>query len=107
MELLKSAKHISGVQKPVLLREGKDAAIIATGFMTHRSVQAAELMSKEGINAAVVHVPYLKSLDLELVVKIAGQCGAVGTAENHSIVGDLAGYIRNSWGRVPVPMKRV
>jgi len=81
MELLKSAKHISGVQKPVLLREGKDAA--------------------------VVHVPYLKSLDLELVVKIAGQCGAVGTAENHSIVGDLAEYIRNSWGRVPVPMKRV
>jgi len=43
--------------RPVLLKEGQDVAIITTGYMTHKSIEAAEILSKEGINPSVVHVP--------------------------------------------------
>lgn len=79
--------------KPVLLRDGKDVAIISTGFMTHRSLLAADILAIEGIKASVLHVPCLKPLDPELVVKVAESCGAVITAENHSIIGGLGGAI--------------
>lgn len=94
--------------KPVLLREGKDVAIIATGFMTHRSLWAADILAREGIKAAVLHVPCLKPLDPELVVKVAEQCRAVVTAENHSIIGGLGGAIAELLAEeFPVPVKRV
>jgi transketolase len=94
--------------KPVLLKEGNDVALITTGFMTSRGIIAAELLKKEGIKAAVVHVPCLKPLDKELIVEVADKCGAVVTAENHSIIGGLAGAVSEILAEeCPVPIKRV
>ncbi len=79
--------------KPILLIKGKDIAIVSTGAMTYMSLQAASELKKKKVDAAVVHVPCLKPLDPELLVKIAEECGAIVTVENHSIIGGLGGAV--------------
>lgn len=94
--------------KPVLLKKGTDIAIISTGVMTHISMDAANRLEKQGINATVIHVPCLKPLDPELIVEMAGKCGAVVTAENHSIIGGLGGAVCELLSEYcPVPVKRI
>lgn len=94
--------------KPVLIRDGHDVAIITTGYMTGVGLNAAAELEKEGLRAAVVHVPCLKPLDTELLVSIARKCGSVVTAENHSIIGGLGGAVSELLSEeCPVPIKRV
>ena len=94
--------------KPVLLKDGNDVAIVTTGIMTSIGVHAVKELGKQKINAALLHVPCLKPLDPELLIKIASKCGAVVTAENHSIIGGLGGAISEILSEnFPVPVKRV
>lgn len=75
--------------KAQTIREGKDVLVIASGFMTMRALDAAELLAKDGIDIAVLHVPTIKPLDTETIVSEAGKGRLVVTAENHTIVGGL------------------
>ncbi len=76
--------------KARLVREGSDVLIIAAGFMTTRTLDAAEQLAKEGICVAVLHSPTIKPLDRDTILAEAGRGGRlVVTAENHSIVGGL------------------
>lgn len=94
--------------QPVLLKEGKDVAMIATGYMTHLVVEAAQTLAAHGIDAAVIHVPCLKPLAPGLIVQAAKECGVVITVEDHSIIGGLGGAIAELLGEeFPVPMKRI
>lgn len=80
--------------KGVVLREGRDVAIIATGVQTVRALQAAEeILAPEGIDAYVLHLPTLKPLDEAAIVRAAQQTGVVVSAEDHSIVGGLGGAV--------------
>lgn len=72
-----------------LLREGSDAAIIATGETVWRSLLAAESLSERGISVAVLSVHTLKPLDEPLLLRVAGGVRAVVVAEEHSIHGGL------------------
>lgn len=76
-----------------LLREGRDVALLGTGFMTAVALGAAELLDREGISAAVAHLPSIKPMDEELVVRLARQTGALVTIENHRIYGGLGGAV--------------
>ena len=94
--------------KGVVLRNGSDVALIGSGLMVSRCLQAAEVLSELGVSAKVVNVSTIKPLDEELIVESARQTGAVVTAENHSIVGGLGGAVAEVlMERCPVPMKRV
>ncbi|MFO1155066.1 MAG: transketolase family protein [Rhodospirillales bacterium] len=76
--------------KAKLLCDGKDAVIIACGFMTMRALEAAESLRADGIDVAVLHSPTVKPLDEETILKEASRNGRlVVVAENHSIVGGL------------------
>ena len=76
--------------KAQLIREGKDALIVSTGFMTMRALDAAVKLEADGIGAAVLHVPTVKPLDTETILKEARKGGRlVVTAENHTVVGGL------------------
>lgn len=77
------------IGKAIPLREGKDAVIFATGIMVHEAMQAAQTLSKEGIEVAVVDMFTVKPIDEEAVVKYAKATGAVVTAENHNKIGGL------------------
>lgn len=79
--------------KGEVLREGKDVAIIATGIMVAKALEAADQLKAEGIEATVVNIGTIKPLDKELVIKVAKATGKVVTAEEHSVVGGLGSAV--------------
>ncbi len=96
------------IGKGITLREGKDAVVFATGIMIHEAMQAAEELSKEGIEIAVVDMFTVKPIDEDCIVKYAEQTGAVVTAENHNKVGGLFSAVSEVLGRkCPTPVDYV
>ncbi len=79
--------------KAVTLREGKDAAIFATGLMIPRALKAAELLSADGVDAAVVNFHTIKPLDEECVLTYNSSVRAIVTAEDHFITGGLGSAV--------------
>lgn len=76
--------------KAKLLRDGKDALIISSGFMTMRALETVEKLHSDNVNVGVLHVPTIKPLDEETIVREAGRGGRlVIVAENHSTIGGL------------------
>ena len=91
-----------------IIREGKDVAILACGVMVAEALDAAENLSKEGIQATVVDVHTLKPFDHETMTSIAQKCGAIVTAEDHSIIGGLGGAVAESLAtNHPTPLEQV
>ena len=83
-----SKDHKFTIGKGEILRDGKDAAIIACGLMVGEAMLAAENLAKDGINVQVIDMFTIKPLDVDLVLD-AAKTGAVITAENHNIIGGL------------------
>lgn len=76
--------------KAKLLRDGNDALVISSGFMTMRALEAANTLHAEGVDVAILHSPTIKPLDEEAILKEASRNGRlVIVAENHSIIGGL------------------
>ena len=73
-----------------LVRDGADALIVSSGFMTMRALEAAEKLRADGVDVAVLHSPTVKPLDEAAILREAGRTGRmVVVAENHSVVGGL------------------
>ena len=81
------------IGKGVELREGNDVAIIACGVLVHESMEAAKSLAEHGINASVVDMHTLKPLDVDLINRLSEKCGAIVTAEDHSVIGGLGGAV--------------
>lgn len=81
------------IGKALRIREGKDAAILATGILVDQALQAAEMLATEGIECRVVDVHTIKPLDREEVIAAAKDCGCIVTAEEHSVIGGLGSAV--------------
>ena len=79
--------------KGIVLREGKDVSIIATGSTVPASMEAADMLAKDGIDAEVINIHTIKPLDEELILKSAKKTGKVVTAEEHSVIGGLGSAV--------------
>jgi len=79
--------------KGMLMREGEDIAIIATGIEVSYSLLAAEKLKKEGIDAAVINMSTIKPIDKEIIIKYARKTGAILTAEDHNIYNGLGSRV--------------
>lgn len=76
--------------KAALLRGGADVLIVASGFMTMRALEAAKRLAADRVDVAVLHVPTIKPLDEDAILREAGRGGRlVVVAENHSRIGGL------------------
>ena len=96
------------IGKAYTLKDGKDATLIATGYMVTEAVKAAELLDKEGIDTRIINMSTIKPLDEETVIKAAEETGAIVTAENHSIIGGLGEAVAAVLAEnIPTPMVRV
>lgn len=96
------------IGKAVTLREGKDAAIIATGIMVDTALEASNLLLEEGIKVKIINVHTIKPLDTEAITKAARETGVVITAEEHSIIGGLGSAVCEAiCENHPVPVVRV
>jgi len=96
------------IGKANVLREGKDAAIVANGVMVAIALEAAEMLAKEGIAVTVVNAASVKPFDNETLLQVAKQVKAVVTAEEHTVIGGLgsavAEVLAEAW---PLPLVRV
>ena len=81
------------IGKGVVLREGKDLTIIATGLPVSNCLEAAEKLAADGIDAKVINIHTIKPLDEELVVAAAKETGKVVTVEEHSVIGGLGSAV--------------
>jgi len=91
--------------KAKLVRDGKDVLMIASGFMTMRSMEAAEALRKDGVDVAVLHCPTIKPLDEATILAEARRSGRlVVVAENHSVIGGLGEAVATLLMRSSVPV---
>lgn len=81
------------VGRGVILREGKDVSIIATGNIIHEVIQAVDELSKDGISVRLINMHTLKPIDEEIILKAAKETGAVLTVEEHTIIGGLGSAV--------------
>lgn len=81
------------IGKGEILRDGKDVTIVATGAMVSNSLEAAEKLAADGIEAKVINIHTIKPLDKELVVAAAKETGKVVTVEEHSVIGGLGSAV--------------
>ncbi|MCI5822410.1 MAG: transketolase family protein [Lachnospiraceae bacterium] len=81
------------IGKGVVLKEGTDLTIFATGLEVNESLEAAKLLEADGVNAEVINIHTIKPIDRELVVKSAAKTGKVVTVEEHSIIGGLGSAV--------------
>jgi transketolase len=79
--------------KGIVLKEGKDVTIVATGLCVSNSLEAAEKLAAEGIDAEVINIHTIKPLDEELILASAKKTGKVVTVEEHSIIGGLGSAV--------------
>jgi transketolase len=96
------------IGKGKIVKEGADVSIIANGDMLYYSLQAAEKLAGEGIQARVVDMHTIKPLDTELVLDCCEKTGAVVTVEDHSIYNGLGSAVAEVIAEErPTPFKRV
>lgn len=94
--------------KGIVLHDGSDVTIVATGLMVNEALQSAEVLAAEGISARVVNIHTIKPLDKELVCKCAKETGVIVTAEEHSIIGGLGSAVAEAVTECcPVPVIKV
>ena len=96
------------IGKGLVLREGTDVSIIATGLEVNFALEAAEMLAKDGINAEVVNIHTIKPIDRELILKTAEKTGLVVTVEEHSIYGGLGSAVAEVLSEeMPTVVKRI
>mgnify|MGYP001427165009 FL=1 len=81
------------IGKGVVLKEGTDLTLIATGLEVAESLAAAEKLEADGISVEVINMHTIKPLDADLVVRSAAKTGKVVTVEEHSIIGGLGSAV--------------
>lgn len=79
--------------KGVVLREGKDVTIVATGLCVASALEAAEKLAADGIDAKLINIHTIKPLDEELIIAAAIETGKVVTVEEHSVIGGLGSAV--------------
>lgn len=96
------------IGKGVVLGEGKDVTIIATGYMVHKALEARELLKAENIDARIVNIHTIKPIDEELIIQSAEKTGAIVTAEEHNLYGGLGSAVAEVLSaKKPVPLEVV
>lgn len=96
------------IGKGIVLREGSDLAIIATGLCVSAALEAADKLAADGVNAEVINIHTIKPLDEELVIAAAKKCGKVVTVEEHSVIGGLGSAVCDVLSeKCPTPVKKI
>lgn len=81
------------IGKGILLREGTDVTIVATGLCVAAALEAADKLAADGVSAEVINIHTIKPLDEEIILNSAKKTGRVVTAEEHSVVGGLGSAV--------------
>ncbi|MCR5104019.1 MAG: transketolase family protein [Eubacterium sp.] len=81
------------IGKGVLLKDGKDITIFATGLEVAESLAAAEKLEADGVSVRVINIHTIKPIDKDIIIKAANETGKLFTVEEHSIIGGLGSAV--------------
>ena len=81
------------INKAIVLKDGQDVTLVATGDILCEVIRASEILEKKGISAEVINVPVIKPLDCDTIIKSAERTKSVVTIENHSVIGGLGSAV--------------
>lgn len=96
------------IGKAIMMNEGKDVTIIATGHLVWEALKAAEILESEGISAEVIDIATIKPLDTEAIVKSAAKTRAVVCAEEHNMAGGLGELVAGALAaELPTPIEYI
>ena len=96
------------IGRGVLMADGTDVTIVASGITVHIALDAAKLLSAEGISARVINIHTIKPIDRDIIIKAARETGAVVTVEEHNIIGGLGSAVCEVVSEeCPVPVIRM
>lgn len=79
--------------KAEVMREGSDISLVTTGSMVYYTLQAAEALAAEGVDAEVISVHTIKPFDQAAIIKSTQKTGTVLTVEQHQVAGGLGGIV--------------
>lgn len=96
------------IGKGIILKEGIDLTIVATGLEVGFALEAAEKLAADGVNAEVINIHTIKPLDEELILASAKKTGKVVTVEEHSVIGGLGSAVCDVLSeKMPTPVKKI
>lgn len=96
------------IGKAVMLNEGTDVTIIATGHLVWKAIEAGEALAEQNISAEIINIHTIKPLDDEAILKSVAKTGCVVTAEEHQMNGGLGDSVSNLLAReMPTPQEYV
>ena len=81
------------IGKAIILKQGKDVAIIASGLTVNESLKAAKLLEEDGISAEVINMHTIKPLDEQTIINVVQKIGKIVTVEEHSVIGGLGSAV--------------
>ncbi len=100
--------HRFALDRSTVLREGTDISLVASGMMVARALEAADILSREGVSAEVINMTAIKPVDEQTLVATAKKTGRVVTCENHNIFGGVGSAVAECLcEKCPVPMRLV
>jgi len=91
--LILGADYTFTLGKGTILREGSDVSLVGTGIMVSQCLEAAEMLSQEGISARVANISTIKPIDQELLLDCASRTEGIVVAEEHSVIGGLGSAV--------------
>ena len=96
------------IGKAIILNEGKDVTIFATGHLVWNAIEVGVILSEKGIDAEIINIHTIKPLDKNTVIQSAGKTKCIVTAEEHQINGGLGDSIAQLLSReLPTPIEMV
>jgi transketolase len=96
------------IGKAVILDEGTDVSIFATGHLVWKAIEAAQILEKKGISCEIINIHTIKPLDEQAVLTSVSKTKAVVTAEEHMMNGGLGDSIAQLLSRkMPTPLEMV
>ncbi len=93
LPILYDEKYKFEIGKGVIYKPGTDVCIFTMGAMVHTSLEAANMLEREGISTMVVNLPTIKPIDESLIVECAKQAQKIVTVEDHQIIGGLGSAV--------------
>ncbi len=94
--------------KGVMISDGTDVTLIATGLMVHLAMEAATILKEDGISARVINIHTIKPIDKDIIIKACKDTGAIVTAEEHNVVNGLGSSVTDVTSQhYPIPVKMV
>ncbi|MDP9341706.1 MAG: transketolase family protein [Actinomycetota bacterium] len=79
--------------KAVVLREGSDVAVVASGGTVQEALRAADALGNDGISTRVINVHTIKPIDKQTILEAAGDCDHVISVEDHNVLGGLGSAV--------------